>query len=95
MLSTFSGLETARRALMTQQQALYTVGHNVANANTAGYTRQRTEHLTQPILLFVPTIAVVEQLSDALSLKGFSHGKVYADARDRHRFRKETSSQVL
>ncbi|KMK77426.1 flagellar hook-associated protein FlgK [Alkalihalobacillus pseudalcaliphilus] len=46
MLSTFSGLETARRALMTQQQALYTVGHNVANANTAGYTRQRVNFQT-------------------------------------------------
>ncbi|MCM3716128.1 flagellar hook-associated protein FlgK [Alkalihalobacillus oceani] len=41
MLSTFHGLETARRAMMTQQYALHTVGHNIANANTPGYTRQR------------------------------------------------------
>ncbi|GAF67103.1 flagellar hook-associatied protein FlgK [Bacillus sp. TS-2] len=46
MLSTFQGLETARRALMTQQQALYTTGHNLANANTAGYTRQRVNFAT-------------------------------------------------
>ncbi|MBB6632593.1 flagellar hook-associated protein FlgK [Cohnella thailandensis] len=40
MRSTFMGLETAKRSLMTQQTALQTTGHNVANANTAGYTRQ-------------------------------------------------------
>jgi flagellar hook-associated protein 1 FlgK len=39
--STFHGLETARRGMMTQQAALRTVGHNIANANTPGYTRQR------------------------------------------------------
>lgn len=41
MLSTFHGLETARRAMMTQQYALHTTGNNIANANTEGYTRQR------------------------------------------------------
>lgn len=41
MRSTFHGLETALRALHTQQSALYTTGHNIANANTPGYTRQR------------------------------------------------------
>ncbi|OEH92199.1 flagellar hook-associated protein FlgK [Bacillus solimangrovi] len=41
MTSTFHGLETAMRALSSQQAALYTTGHNIANANTPGYTRQR------------------------------------------------------
>lgn len=41
MRSTFSGLETARRAMFTQQGALKVTGHNIANANTPGYTRQR------------------------------------------------------
>ncbi|MGJ9385219.1 flagellar hook-associated protein FlgK [Salipaludibacillus sp. CF4.18] len=41
MLSTFHGLETARRALSTHQSALHTTGHNIANANTPGYSRQR------------------------------------------------------
>jgi flagellar hook-associated protein 1 len=41
MVSTFNGLEVAKRALHTQQSALYTTGHNIANANTEGYTRQR------------------------------------------------------
>ena len=41
MRSTFMGLETSKRGLYTQQSALYTTGHNVGNANTPGYSRQR------------------------------------------------------
>ncbi|GAB2545201.1 flagellar hook-associated protein FlgK [Gracilibacillus alcaliphilus] len=40
-MGTFNGLQMAKRALHTQQAALYTTGHNIANANTKGYTRQR------------------------------------------------------
>jgi flagellar hook-associated protein 1 len=46
MLSTFHGLEAAKRGMMTQQAALYVTGHNVANANTPGYTRQRVNFVT-------------------------------------------------
>jgi flagellar hook-associated protein 1 len=41
MRSTFMGLETARRGMFTQQSALHTTGHNIANANTPGFSRQR------------------------------------------------------
>ncbi|WP_243388532.1 flagellar hook-associated protein FlgK [Bacillus kexueae] len=41
MSSTFLGIEIAKSALRAQQSALYTTGHNIANANTPGYTRQR------------------------------------------------------
>jgi len=41
MRSTFHGLETVKRGMFTQQSALYTTGHNIANANTPGYSRQR------------------------------------------------------
>lgn len=37
----FLGLEIAKRALMAQERALLVSGHNVANASTPGYTRQR------------------------------------------------------
>ena len=43
MSSTFMGLETAKRALTAQQHALQTTGHNIANANTPGFTRQRVD----------------------------------------------------
>ncbi|MDM5200714.1 flagellar hook-associated protein FlgK [Fictibacillus enclensis] len=41
MVSTFHGLETARRGMTAQSYALQVTGQNIANANTAGYTRQR------------------------------------------------------
>lgn len=41
MRSTFMGLETAKRGMFTQQGALYTTGHNISNANTPGFSRQR------------------------------------------------------
>ncbi|MFJ7932822.1 flagellar hook-associated protein FlgK [Sporosarcina sp. NPDC096371] len=40
-MSTFMGLETSKRGMFTQQSALYTTGHNISNANTLGYSRQR------------------------------------------------------
>lgn len=40
MYSTFHGLEIGKRAILSQQTALSTTGHNIANANTVGYTRQ-------------------------------------------------------
>jgi len=46
MVSTFHGLETAKRGMTAQQLALYTTGHNIANANTPGYTRQRVSFST-------------------------------------------------
>ena len=39
-LSTFLGLETTLRGLLAQQLALDVTGHNIANANTIGYSRQ-------------------------------------------------------
>lgn len=41
MASTFHGIETARRSLTTQMAAINTVGQNIANAETEGYSRQR------------------------------------------------------
>ncbi|MCP3761235.1 flagellar hook-associated protein FlgK [Domibacillus sp. A3M-37] len=46
MTSTFMGLETAKRGMFTQQSALYTTGHNISNANTPGYSRQRVNFQT-------------------------------------------------
>ncbi|MBP8975780.1 MAG: flagellar hook-associated protein FlgK [Bacteroidetes bacterium] len=43
-------LETARRALMSHRVAMDTVGHNVANAETPGYTRQRVNFEATPPL---------------------------------------------
>lgn len=39
-MSTFQGLEIAKTGLFVSQKALEVTGHNIANANTPGYTRQ-------------------------------------------------------
>lgn len=50
MSSTFGGLEISKRGLAAQQAALQTTGHNVANANTEGYSRQSANlQTTSPI----------------------------------------------
>ncbi|HLR42062.1 MAG TPA: flagellar hook-associated protein FlgK [Pseudogracilibacillus sp.] len=45
-MGSFQGLELARKALFAQQGALYTTGHNIANVNTDGYSRQRVNFET-------------------------------------------------
>ncbi|OAT80373.1 flagellar hook-associated protein FlgK [Desulfotomaculum copahuensis] len=45
MLSTFFGLEIARRALNAEQAATDVTGHNIANASAPGYSRQRADQV--------------------------------------------------
>lgn len=42
----FFGLEISRKAVLTQQAALDITGHNIANANTPGFTRQTAVMVT-------------------------------------------------
>ena len=41
-----SMLDVGKRSLMNSQTALQTVGHNIANKSTEGYSRQRVEQVT-------------------------------------------------
>jgi len=52
MISTFHGLETSKRAILTTSVALNTVGHNISNASTEGYSRQRVNLQTAGPLSF-------------------------------------------
>src|SRR4051794_21621676 len=45
-VSSFLGLQTALRGILAHQRAIDTTGHNVANANTEGYSRQTAEMAT-------------------------------------------------
>ena len=47
-MSGFSGLTIATRALRAAQIALEVTGHNIANANTEGYSRQRVDLVEAP-----------------------------------------------
>ena len=42
-MSSFSGVSTALSALQSHRRAMDVAGNNIANANTAGYTRQRAD----------------------------------------------------
>lgn len=62
MRSTFFGLEIGRKSVLAQQRALDVVGHNVANANTPGYSRQEALMVTSyPDL--VPSLSLNRSLS--------------------------------
>src|SRR3954471_7869431 len=50
-VSTFFGLQTTLRGLLAQQRAVDVTSHNVANANTEGYSRQEA--------VFEPTGALI------------------------------------
>jgi flagellar hook-associated protein 1 len=52
-ISSFMGLQTSLRGLIAHQQAINTTGHNISNANTAGYSRQEAV-LTAMHALVVP-----------------------------------------
>jgi len=50
MASTFSGIEMGKRSLQAHTTALTTVGHNLSNASTEGYSRQRVNlNATDPL----------------------------------------------
>ena len=42
----FHGLEIGKQALLTHQLSMMTIGHNMANVNTPGYSRQRVQVTT-------------------------------------------------
>lgn len=48
MASAFLGLNTSKLGIMTHQTNLYTTGHNIANAETVGYSRQMVTNTTMP-----------------------------------------------
>ncbi len=52
MGSTFSGIELGKRSLQAHTQGLQTIGHNMSNASTEGYSRQRVRlSATDPIYM--------------------------------------------
>ncbi|MCL2602294.1 MAG: flagellar hook-associated protein FlgK [Treponema sp.] len=59
MTSTFTGIQIANRGVMAHQQALNVTGHNLANLNTDGFSRQRVEFSAfDPI--FMPGVSRAE-----------------------------------
>jgi flagellar hook-associated protein 1 FlgK len=49
---TFFGIEVAKKGLLASQAALDTTSHNIANANTEGYSRQRVNLRASPPIAY-------------------------------------------
>jgi flagellar hook-associated protein 1 FlgK len=92
MTSAFFGLDLGLRALQAQQMGLDVTGQNVANANTAGYSRQTvdlqtTEPYTMPGL---NRAQIAGQVGTGVIVAGIDRARdVFADVQ----FRAETSVQ--
>jgi flagellar hook-associated protein 1 FlgK len=66
-VSTFSGLNTATTALWAQQRGLDVTGQNIANVNTAGYSRQRADLQSVGGSVVPATYAVSNQIGQGVS----------------------------
>ncbi|MCK9247738.1 MAG: flagellar hook-associated protein FlgK [Solirubrobacteraceae bacterium] len=71
-ISSFTGLETARRGLLAHQRALEVAGHNIANQATPGYSRQRVSLQASPALAVGPmgSASVIAQLGTGVDVNG-------------------------
>lgn len=89
MRSTFSGLELARRALESQQTALDISGHNIANANTPGYSRQMA-NLQQTVPSSIPSMGHNLSIGTGVTVASIERARdLFVD----RQFRWETSKQ--
>ncbi|MDA3851266.1 MAG: flagellar hook-associated protein FlgK [Spirochaetaceae bacterium] len=52
MQSTFTGIEIGKRSMIGHSQGLQTIGHNLSNASTEGYSRQRVKLSSSDPLYF-------------------------------------------
>ena len=89
MSSTFFGLQLSRRALESQQIALNTTGHNIANASTQGYTRQ-TANLKATTPDTISALGGKQSLGTGVTIGSITRAR---DAFVDNQFRSETSKQ--
>lgn len=83
-MSTFSGLNTAFTALTAARRGLDVVGQNIANATTAGYTRQRVTTSSVGSVAQVGPLSAPLQVGQGVTVDGIARlGNVYLDARVR------------
>jgi flagellar hook-associated protein 1 FlgK len=74
----FQGLEIGKRALLTHQYTLQTIGHNIANVNTPGFTRQRVNITSsQPEYNTVGTIGSGVQVADIRQIRDLFLGEQF------------------
>src|SRR5574344_2090537 len=74
MANSFAGIELGKRSIMAHTQQIQTAGHNISNANTEGYSRQRVQVKTfdplyRPDLTRAETPGQIGQGSSVESIK--------------------------
>jgi flagellar hook-associated protein 1 FlgK len=67
-ISTFLGLQTSLRGLLAEQRALDVSSHNIANANTEGYSRQEATLQTADAL----ALPLAGQLGSGVDVAGYT-----------------------
>lgn len=94
----FQGLEIGKRALLSHQYTLQTIGHNIANVNTPGYTRQRvTISATPPEVSTLGSIGTGVSADDIRQIKDLFLGDQYREAAKSHgqwTYKQKTLSQI-
>ncbi|MEO6503731.1 MAG: flagellar hook-associated protein FlgK [Jatrophihabitantaceae bacterium] len=70
MSSSFSGLTNALAALNVQRYGMEVTGQNIANANTAGYTRQRAELAAVGPATGVPSLYATQHPHGSVTVSG-------------------------
>jgi len=93
-MSTFFGFNIARSGLFTAQKALSVVSHNIANAETPGYSRQRVEQrASNPMALSggkgmlgtgVDSTAITQIRNEFLDIKMRNENTVYGQWKSRY-----------
>ena len=79
MQSTFSGLNTMVNGIYTQRLGLNTVGHNISNSNTEGYSRQNAHAAATPSSE-VYTLAGASQVGNGSTVTSVIRARdIYAD----------------
>ena len=79
MQSTFSGLNTMVNGIYPQRLGLNTVGHNISNSNTEGYSRQ-TAHAAATPSSEVYTLAGASQVGNGSTVTSVIRARdIYAD----------------
>lgn len=80
MAGLFQALELGKRALLSHQINLQTIGHNIANVNTPGYTRQRVSNsATMPENSIVGSVGTGVQVNNIRHIRDLFLGKQYRE----------------
>lgn len=99
MISLQASLTMAARALQAQQAAIQTTGHNVANANTPGFTRQRVDFTPAVSYALVPagSLGTGVDIKDVSRIRDLLLDSQYRDAQQalgRHEAEEATLAQI-